>query len=116
MSERSSIGEKRLEYLDYANKSIASGDYGSGERNLNSFLSTIREDSPISKEIQTAFDTLEQEKNENFLKMIKQTEGLEMWTQTEERARLRDYYIAKNIADRVSSCWNIALSKGLFND
>jgi len=116
MSERSSIGEKRLEYLDYANKSIASGDYGAAERNLNSFLATIREDSAVSNYIKKAFDGLETEKNENFLKMIKQTEGLEMWTQTEERARLRDYYIAKNIADRVTACWNIAMTNGAFND
>ena len=116
MSERSSIGEKRLEYLDTANKCIAAGDYGAGERHLNNFLTTIRENNPISKTIQERFDELEKEKNESFLKLMQETEKLNAWVQTEERTRGRDYFIAKNITDRINACWNIALGNGLFND
>lgn len=116
MSERSSIGEKRLEYLDFANKSITMGDYGSGERNLNSFLTTIRENSGLSIQIQKRFDELEKEKNENFLKLVQDTEQMNAWEQTERRSTGRDYFIAKNIADRVNACWNLAMENGAFND
>jgi len=116
MSERSSIGEKRLEYLDLANKLVAARDYGAAELHLDNFVTTIMDDSVASKAIQASFDKIEQEKQENFLKVVKETETLNAWVQTEQRSSLRDYYIIKSIKDRIEACWNIALKNGLFND
>ena len=116
MSERTSIGEKRLEYLDSANKCLAAGDYGAAERNLNNFLATIREKGDISKKIQDTFDDLELKKNNTFKKICDETEKEELFIQTEHRSAGRDWVIAQNIVDRINSCWNVALEMGLFND
>lgn len=116
MSERSSIGEKRLEYLDLANKSIAIRDFGAAELHLDNFITTIPENSIAAKDIQTRFDEIEKEKQENFLKVINDTNTMNMWIQTEQRVNMRDFYVIKGIKDRVEACWNVALKNGLFND
>jgi hypothetical protein len=116
MSERSSIGEKRLEYLDLANKLVAARDYGAAELHLENFVTTIPDNSVASKDIQAHFDDIEKEKQENFLKVIKDTETLNAWIQTEQRTNMRDYYIVRSIKDRIEACWSIALKNGLFND
>jgi formiminotetrahydrofolate cyclodeaminase len=116
MSERSSIGEKRLEYLDFANKALTSGDFGTAERSMGNFLMTIRENTPESKKIQEKFDSLHDELNAAFMKVMQDTEKVEAFTQTEQRAKARDYFLAKNIQDRINICWTIAMENGLFND
>lgn len=116
MSERSSIGEKRLEYLDLANKLVAARDYGAAEIHLENFVVTIPDDSAVSKAIQTRFDEIEKEKQENFLKVVKESETMNAWTQTEHRTNMRDYYIIQGIKNRIEACWNISLKNGLFND
>ena len=116
MSERPSIGDKRLEYLDLSNKCIAAGDYNQAMVYVENFLATIREGSDVSKEIQKAFDTIEIKKNETWLQVIKETEKIDQWQQTEVRAMNQNNLAAQVIKDKKDACWEIAMRLGAFND
>ena len=116
MSERSSIGEKRLEYLDFANKAFTGGDLNQAMHFIDNFLFTIRETSPMSKEIQMKFDEIEVKKNETWLDTVKKTDSLDQWRQTEIRYQDQVNLAIQVIRDKINACWNIAMANGAFND
>jgi hypothetical protein len=116
MSERSSIGEKRLEYLDFANKAFTSGDLNQALHFIDNFLFTIKENSQHSKDVQMKFDEIETKKNETWLNTVKQTESMDQWRQTEIRYQDQVNLAVQVIRDKINACWNIAQTHGMFND
>lgn len=116
MVETKTIGEKRLEYLDLANKAYSSGDADSTQAFIDSFLTTIRDGTPVADEIQVAFDESEKKKNDTWEALVKSSSQLEAQMQSEQR-----YYGLQELGvlalkERLNACWQTSIKNGLFND
>lgn len=116
MVEVGVIGSKRLEYLDLANKAYSSRDYQSASAFLESFMTTVRDDSGMSKDIKTEFDRIEKKRVETWEKAITETESMDTWTQSEVRSESRIALSLEVLHDKIDSCWKIAIGSGGFYD
>lgn len=109
------IGDKRLEYLDLANKSWSEEAFPQVQKFIDDFLRTIRDNSQIAEELKTEFDKAEKTKNNTWDKIVKETNEQPTVLQTENR-----YYGAQNIElenlnNRLNICWQIAIKYKLFS-
>ena len=116
MVELKSIGEKRLEYLDLANKAWSGGEFETVQNFIDSFLTTVRDNTPVATEIQEAFDKAEKKKDETWKSLVSKTSSIDSQTQCEQR-----FYGSQDIAlqalrERLNACWQTAIKHGMFND
>ena len=116
MAELKTIGEKRLEYLDLANKSWVENDFESVQNFMDSFLTTIRDGTPTADEIKNEFDKIEKKKNDSWDKLIKETSQMETQTQCEQRFYGNQEINLMALKERLNLCWQIAMRDGKFND
>ena len=103
------IGEKRLEYLDFGNKALIEGNYGAVEQSIKSFLKTIRTGSQIAKEINEAFNDIETKKNASFKKQVEDTETMDIQTREEVRYNSLQSLQMMAVDDRLDACWQIMM-------
>lgn len=103
------IGEKRLEYLDFGNKALIGGNYNEVEQSIKSFLKTIRTGSQIAKEINDAFNDIENKKKASFKKQVEDTEAMDLQTREEVRYNSLQQLHLMSIDDRLDACWQIMM-------
>jgi len=113
MSELKSIGEKRLEYLDLANKAWSASEYDAVQNFIDSFLTTIRDDSSIATEISESFDKAEKKKNDSWDKLVKDSAQLDSQMQCEQRFYGWQDIALLNLKERLNACWQIAVKRKL---
>ena len=116
MVEVGTIGAKRLEYLDLANKARSSQQFQQANDFLESFQTTIRDNSTMAKEIKDEFDKIEKKRVETWENTIEQTKEVDTWTQSELRSDNRISLSLEVLKDKIDSCWKIAMKFGAFND
>ena len=116
MGELGMIGAKRLEYLDLANKSFSSGNYSQANAFLESFMTTVRDESSMAKDIAKEFDSIEKKKMETWNATVVETEKMDSWTQSETRDDARTALSLAVLQDKIDCCWKVAMSHGAFND
>ena len=116
MVERMTVGEKRLEYLDLANKAYASGDYDASQKCIDSFLSTVRDGSTIATQIKTEFDKIEKKRVDTWEQLMKDTEDLDSWTRSALRYDNQTALVVEVLKDKINICWQIAMEQSAFND
>lgn len=110
------IGEKRLEYLDTANKAMASGDVASAGNYIEAFLTTVRDGTPIAEELEKGFDDTEKKKELGWEKVVKETQKEEQFIQSERRYNGRGALELIALKERLNICWQISIKHGMFND
>ena len=127
MVETGTIGKKRLEYLDLANKHLASGDAPTAQRYLESFLTTIPEGNnlplvgsaklkQVAESVKKEFDRIEKNRRDTWNNLVDGTKEMDSWERTEFLADQRIALSLATLQDRINACWSIALSSGVFNE
>lgn len=107
------LGQKRIEYLDLANKAFASKEYETANNFVDAFLTTISdEDKRLNPLIKTEFDNIEKKRNDTWNKICKETEHLDTWQQDEIRSSQRVSLSLEVLHDKIDACWNICIKKG----
>jgi len=114
MVELKSIGEKRLEYLDLANKSWSANEFESVQNFMDSFLTTIRDGSQIADEIKLEFDKIEKDKDSNWEKLVKDTAQEVTQIQCEQRFYGNQELNLSALKQRLNFCWQVAIKYKLF--
>lgn len=116
MADFNTIGAKRLEYLDLANKAYSNGSFDVTEKFLDSFLATIRENSVLADNIKIEFDKIEVKRTKTWDEIIKNTESLDSWTLTAVRHDNQLALVVEVLKDKINSCWQICITNGAFNE
>ena len=116
MVEVGTIGAKRLEYLDLANKTYAGRDYQQANAFLEGFMTTIREDSTMATDIKKEFDRIEKKRVDTWAKIIAETEKVDSWTQSEVRSEQRVALSLEILHEKIDGCWKICIGQGGFYD
>ena len=106
---RMTIGEKRLEYLDFGNKALMEGNYGAVEQCIKAFLKTIRTGSEVATEINKTFDGIENKKNLSYAEVEKNSESMDIQSRCEERYNALQSLGMMGVDDRLDACWQIML-------
>ena len=110
------IGAKRLEYLDLANKMFSSNDFQQAGSYLESFMTTVRDNSKMADDIKKEFDEIEKKRIDTWNKIIEETTKLDDWTQSEIRSEQRIALSVEVLHDKIDGCWKVAMAHGAFND
>lgn len=115
MKETLTIGEKRLEYLDFANKAYSGNEFDTAQRYMDNFLMTIRDSSQISDEVKNEFDNTEKKKEETWKKLVMETKDHDTQMQCEERFYGWQDINIQMLKERLNICWQIASKYKLFS-
>ena len=110
------LGEKRLEYLDLANKSYSGGNFDATEKFLDSFLATVREGSILADKIKKEFDQIETRRMKTWEGVLKDTESMDSWVQAAVRHDNQISLVVEVLKDKINSCWQVAINNGAFDE
>lgn len=116
MVEVGMIGAKRLEYLDLANKTFSGNDFQQANAYLESFMTTVRDETNIASDIKKEFDSIEKKRIDTWNKIVEETTKMDTWSQSEVRSEQRIALAVEVLHDKIDSCWKIAIKYGAFND
>jgi len=116
MTTSRTLGELRMEYLDNANQLYSQGQYDGCEAFIDSFLLTIPEETPVSKEIENRFKEAEGRIQKTINELIKNTEKMEITERSETVFYGKKASEIQALKDKMDACWQIAIKHGLFND
>lgn len=119
MTDKSiTVGVKRLEYLDIANKSYSAGDYDSMESYIEDFLFTIQENSKADGDLKTRFKDID----DKIKKTITDKEAeiinskVSINEATDQLQFTKNYAGIKGLKEKLNACWQVALINGLFHE
>ena len=108
--DENNIGNKRLEYLDLANKMKIQGNYEAVKESIISFQNTIRNGSQIADEINKEFTRIQNEKNEKYRKIVEETQNIDTQLQAERRYYAWYQELPLDELDKqLDVCWQILM-------
>ena len=114
--EIETIGKKRLEYLDLANKAYATNQIDIMIKYIEAFQYTLKDESIWAKELAMAFNEAQTKFNNTINKTHADTQNLPLEKQEEARYTGRINAIIEMWKDRLNSCWQVSITNNLFAD
>lgn len=114
--EIETIGKKRLEYLDLAEKACATNEIDVMIKYIESFQHTLKDESKWAKDLAKSFDDSQKKFDSTITKNYTDTQSEPLEIQEELRYKGRINAIIEMWKDRLNSCWQIAITHSLFND
>ena len=114
--EIETIGKKRLEYLDLANKAYATNQIDIMIKYIEAFQYTLKDESVWAKDLTKRFTDAQTKFTNTINQTHAETQTLPLEKQEEARYTGRISAIIEMWKDRLNSCWQISITNNLFAD